>query len=50
MEGDIWFCLLLGPAYVAAEDLTHSTDQIEKGWWVVDAMYYTRVQRSPRGY
>ena len=46
----MWFCLLLGAPYEAAEDLLDSTDSIEKGWLIVDAQYFSRVQRSPRGY
>ena len=30
--------------------MVHSTDSIEAGWWVVDAIYYYLAQRSPRGY
>ena len=37
-------------AYVALEDIVHSTDQIERGCWVVKARYYYLKQRSPRGY
>jgi len=50
IEGNVWLCLLLSDAYVAPEDITHSTDGIEAGWWVVNAVYYCRRQRSPRGY
>lgn len=50
IEGNIWFCLLLSDAYVAPDDITHSTDGIEAGWWVVNAVYYYLAQRSPRGY
>lgn len=50
IEGNIWFCLLLSDAYVAPNDITHSTDGIEAGWWVVNAVYYYLAQRSPRGY
>ena len=46
MEGDIWFCKLLGATYVAPEDMLHSSDEIQKGWWVVKAQYYKRVQRA----
>lgn len=41
---------LLGDARVAPADMVHSTDSIEAGWWVVDAIYYYLAQRSPRGY
>ena len=50
IEGNVWLCLLLSDAYVAPNDMTHSTDGIEAGWWVVNAVYYYLVQRSPRGY
>ena len=46
----MWLVLLLSDAYVAAADMVHSTDSIEAGWWVVDAIYYYLAQRSPRGY
>lgn len=50
IEGNVWLCLLLSDAYVAPEDITHSTDGIEAGWWVVKAVYYCLRQHSPRGY
>ena len=50
IEGNIWFCLLLSDAYMAPNDIVHSTDGIEAGWWVVNAVYYYLAQRSPRGY
>ena len=50
IEGNVWLIKLLGDAYVAAADMVHTTDSIEAGWWVVDAMYYYLAQRSPRGY
>ena len=50
IEGNVWLCLLLSDAYVAPNDITHSTDGIEAGWWVVNAVYYYLAQRSPRGY
>ena len=50
IEGNVWLCLLLSDAYVAPEGITHSTDSIEAGWWVVKAVYYQLKQRSPRGY
>ena len=31
MEGSVWLCLLLSDAYVAPEDMLHSTDEIEAG-------------------
>ena len=40
----------MSDAYVALNDMTHSTDMIERGWWVVKAKYYYLTQRSPRGY
>ena len=49
-ESSIWFVLLLSEPYTAVEDMLDSTDKIEKGWLVVDVYYYSRVQRSPRGY
>ena len=50
IEGNVWLILLLSDAYVALDDMVHSTDQIERGWWVVKAKYYFLKQRSPRGY
>ena len=50
IEGNVWLCLLLSDAYIAPEDILHSTDGIEAGWWVVKAVYYRVLQRSPRGY
>jgi hypothetical protein len=50
IEGNVWLCLLLSDAYVAPEAITHSTDGIEAGWWVVNAIYHCLRLRSPRGY
>ena len=50
VEGNVWLVLLLSDAYIAPEDMVHSTDDIRAGWWVVKAKYYTLVQRNPRGY
>lgn len=50
IEGNVWLVRLLSEAYIQPEDMLHSTDRIEAGWWVVKAQYYNVVQRSPRGY
>ena len=50
IEGDVWFCRLCSKVTTALEDSLDATDEIQKGWLVVKAKYYYRVQRSPRGY
>ena len=50
LEGAYWLAHLCGPALEALADNLHSTDQIQAGWWVVNAQWYMLEQVSHRGY
>ena len=40
IEGIFWLCLVLGKATIATERQARATELFEKGWWIVDIMWY----------
>lgn len=50
MEGAYWLARVKSLAYEAPADDLDSTDQIQAGWWIVKAQWYSLEQVSHRGY
>ena len=49
-EGDYWLVHIDSEAFEAPADLVHSTDEIEEGWLIANGRFYSKEQKSPRGY